>query len=419
MGKHLRTLLFCLFVVMIGYGLTLTVLPFYIERLALARGATSQEASAQVGTLTGLFALMQFFFGPLWGKWSDRIGRRPLFIIGLGGNVVSNVLFGLGTNMTMLYGARILGGILSSAVITAATAYVADVTSEAERGKGLAWLGSATGLGVVVGPAFGAWLSRLESGFRYRFFSYFYVDDFSIPFFAAALLSFVTLVVALYRLSESLESAQESNGQSYHKQRTIEATSQGKTLWWLTDKSLREFLVISFLGQFALALFDGTFALHAQRVMKFGPTQLGLVFMVCGLVMAVAQAGLVGRLIDRFGEKPLLSIGSALMGIGLVLLMMTQTMIVILIYVGLFALGMAMFNPSVTALVTKNRGNRLGTALGLQNAVNSLGQAGGPFLGGILLGWYVHVPYLLAALPLIGVGIFAVKKGWLRKRPSQ
>ncbi len=109
MSKHLHILLVCLFVVMIGYGLTLTVLPFYIERLALAGGATSQEASAQVGALTGLFALMQFFFAPLWGKWSDRIGRRPLFAIGLGGNAVSNVLFGLGTNMAMLYGARILG----------------------------------------------------------------------------------------------------------------------------------------------------------------------------------------------------------------------------------------------------------------------------------------------------------------------
>lgn len=239
-----------------------------------------KEALAQVGTLTAVFALMQFFSGPFWGKWSDRIGRRPLFIIGLGGNAVSNVLFGLGTNLTMLYSARILGGILSSAAITAATAYVADVTSEAERGRGLAWLGSASGLGVVVGPALGAWLSRLELGFRNRFLTHFYVDDFSIPFFAAALLSFVTLVVAFCRLSESLRCEQKSNGRKDQNQRTIEATSSEKTLWLFTDKSLRRFLVISFFGQFALALFDGTFALHAQRVMKFGRTKLGLVFTV-------------------------------------------------------------------------------------------------------------------------------------------
>ncbi len=280
MDKHLHTLLACLFVVMIGYGLTLTVLPFYIERLALARGATAQEASAQVGTLTAVFALMQFLSGPLWGKWSDRIGRRPLFIIGLGGTAVFNVLFGLGTNLTMLYSARILGGVLSSAVGTAATAYVADVTSETERGKALAWLGSASGLGVVVGPAFGAWLSRLEFGLSHRFLTHFYLDDFSIPFFAAALLSFVTLVVAFYRLSESLRSEQKSDSRKDQKERTMEATFSEKALWLFTDKSFRGFLIISFLGQFALALFEGTFALHAQRVMKFGPTQLGLVFTV-------------------------------------------------------------------------------------------------------------------------------------------
>lgn len=125
--------------------------------------------------------------------------------------------------------------------------------------------------------------------------------------------------------------------------------------------------------------------------------------------MALAQAGLVGRLIQRFGEWPLLSIGSGLMGIGLGLLMMTQTMLVILIYVSVFSFGMAVFSPSVTALVTKHGGNRLGTALDFQNAVNSLGQTGGPFLGAILLGWNIHVPYVLAALPLILVGVFSGK----------
>ncbi len=104
-------------------------------------------------------------------------------------------------------------------------------------------------------------------------------------------------------------------------------------------------MIISFFGQLALALFEGTFALHAQRVMNFRPSQLGLVFTVCGLVMALAQAGLVGRLIDRFGEKPLLSIGSGLMGIGLILLMSTETMPVILIYVGVFCSWHGLVQP--------------------------------------------------------------------------
>ncbi len=126
MKKCLIILFSCLFVVMIGYGITLPVLPFYVERLALAEGATVSEASFQVGVLTGIFALMQFFFAPLWGKWSDRLGRRPLFVMGLAGYAISMVLFGMGTNLATLYAARILGGILSAAVLPMANAYVAD-----------------------------------------------------------------------------------------------------------------------------------------------------------------------------------------------------------------------------------------------------------------------------------------------------
>ena len=130
MNKRLAVLLFSFFVVMTGYGITLPVLTFYIERLALAEGTSPEQASMHVGLLTGIFALMQFFFAPLWGRWSDRVGRRPLVLIGLGGYAVTNVFFGLGTNLLMLYSARILGGILSAAVLPAATAYVADVTAE-------------------------------------------------------------------------------------------------------------------------------------------------------------------------------------------------------------------------------------------------------------------------------------------------
>jgi DHA1 family multidrug resistance protein-like MFS transporter len=103
MKKCLIILFSCLFVVMIGYGITLPVLPFYIERMALAEGATVSEASFQVGVLTGIFALMQFFFAPLWGKWSDQLGRRPLFVMGLAGYAISMILFGIGTNLATLY----------------------------------------------------------------------------------------------------------------------------------------------------------------------------------------------------------------------------------------------------------------------------------------------------------------------------
>ena len=391
---------------MIGYGLTLPVLAFYIERLALADGATARKAYIHVGLLTGIFAFMQFLFAPLWGRWSDRIGRRPLFMIGLGGYAVFMTLFGMGTNLFMLYTARILGGILSAAVLPTASAYVADLTSEAERGKGMAWLGSAIGMGVVTGPALGAYMSRLSWHMEYRF-GHFYVNDFSTPFFAAAVLAVLALLATMRFLPESIR---VSGREPHRKQSPDNSASPPGIGWKGIRESFLELLALSFLGYFALSLFEGTFALHAQRVMKFGPAEMGLVFMVCGFVMAAAQAGVVGRFIGRVGEMPMLSLGFGLMGIALILLMTTQSMTLILSYVVLFALGMAALNPGLASLVSKRSGKHAGAALGLQSAANSLGQAAGPLVGSILFTWDIHVPYLLTAAPLIIAAIIMGRK---------
>ncbi len=384
--------------------------------MALAEGTTTQEANIHVGMLTGLFALMQFFFTPLWGRWSDRIGRRPLFLIGLGGYAIFMVLFGIGTNLFMLYAARILGGALSSAVLPLASAYVADVTSETERGKGMAWLGSAIGLGVVVGPALGGLLSRVNWHMKFHFFHFrlghFHVDDFSIPFFAAALFAVLAFLVTMFFLPESIR---ESKVEAQKKYFQKEGRLYQKTSLWFIRESSWKLLFLSFLGYFALALFEGTFALHAKQVMQFGPAQMGRVFIVCGLIMAGAQICMVGWLIDRIGEVPLLSFGFGFMGTALILLMTTQTMALILLYAALFALGMAGLNPSLASLVSKRAGKHSGAALGLQTAVINLGQASGPLVGGLLFAWYIHVPYLLTALPLIITSLFIGRKSLVEK----
>lgn len=140
-SKQLFVLLACVFVAMIGLGITMPVLPFYVERLALAEGVSSQRVVIHVGLLTGVYALGQLLFAPVWGRWSDRAGRKPLILIGIAGYVIAQVLFGLATSLWLLYAARIVGGILSSATLPVSAAYVADTTTDAERGRGMAWLG--------------------------------------------------------------------------------------------------------------------------------------------------------------------------------------------------------------------------------------------------------------------------------------
>ena len=403
MKKPLFVLLVCLFVVMIGFGITLPVLAFYVERLALAEGTSRQSIVLHVTLLTGVYALMQLIFAPVWGRWSDRVGRRPLILTGIAGYVVAQVLFGLSTSLWLLYAARIFGGILSSATLPASAAYVVDLTTTEERTRGMAWLGTATSLGVVVGPALGGVLSRRDwhlTGSAWHF----KVDSFSTPFFAAALLGLVTLFAALRWLPESLP-----NTSTKHASEAKEVTVK-PTTWRTLVRTLSPLLALTVAGQMSLAMFEATFALFAQAKFAFGPADVGYVFVVCGLVMTLLQAGVVGSLGGKISERVQLGIGFALMGTGMALLATAQSRVLVFAFVTLLSAGMAFIAPNLAALVSKRGGDRqAGTSLGIQNAASSVGQTLGPLLGGVLFIWQRTAPYYFSGALLITL---AVLVGW-------
>ena len=408
MNRHLFALLACLFVVMIGFGITLPVLPFYVERLALQAGASRQSIVLHVTLLTGVYALMQLIFAPVWGHWSDRIGRRPLILLGIAGYVVAQVIFGLSTSLGLLYIARIIGGVLSSATLPVSAAYVADMTTKEERSRGMAWLGTAASLGVVVGPALGGLLSRRDWHLNWSA-GHFEVDSFSIPFFSAASLGLLTLLAALRWLPESLRRtlARDTRKESRTDRRTL-----------ITN--LAPLLALALAGQFALTMFEGTFALFAQAKFDFGPADVGYVFVVCGLVMTVFQAGAVGFLAGKISEMTQVAAGFVLMGAGIALLAIAPTKVFVFAFVALLALGMAFIAPNLSALVSKRGGEQqAGASLGVQNAANSLGQASGPLLGGVLFIWQVNAPYLLSGAVLLTLAFVIGWKALLRQREAR
>ena len=412
MKKHLFVLLACLFVVMIGFGITLPVLPFYVERLALEAGASKQSIVLHVTLLTGVYALMQLVFALLWGRWSDRIGRRPLILVGIAGYVVAQVMFGLSTSLWLLYAARIVGGILSSATLPVSAAYVVDMTTKEERGRGMAWLGTAASLGVVVGPALGGLLSRRDWHFSWSA-GHFKVDSFSTPFFAAALLGLLTLLAALRWLPESLPKTSTQNARP-----AKDARRKTKADWQTLLKTLSPLLALTLVGQFALTMFEGTFALFAQAKFDFGPAEVGYVFVVCGLVMTVFQAGVVGFLAGKVSEMVQIGAGFSLMGTGLALLAVAPTKLSVFAFVAILSLGMAFISPNLAALVSQRGGEqRAGAALGLQIAAGSLGQVAGPLVGGVLFLWQINVPYLFASAVLLVLAL-AIALRWRAKRES-
>ena len=367
-----------------------------VSSLALAEGVSGQSAAIHVGLLTGVYALGQLFFAPAWGRLSDRTGRRPLVLLGIGGYVIAQVLFGVATSLPLLYAARILGGILSSATLPVSAAYVADMTTEAERGRGMAWLGTATSLGFVVGPALGGVLSGRNVHVSARY-GHLRIDSFSLPFFAAAGLGLLTLFAAMRWLRESRPTDRSPAA--------TEETERAMIRRGLA-RALGPLLGLTLLGQFALAIFEATFALYGQAKFNYGPADVGSAFAVCGLVMAVFQVGSIGVLSGRMSERFQIAVGFGLMGISLALLVVVSHRYVVLALVGLFALGTALILPNLTALISKRGGSRrAGAALGVQSAASSLGQASGPFLGAALFVWQMNAPYVLTAALLVSVAL--------------
>ena len=255
--RPLELLLACVVVIMIGYGVMLTVLPYYAERIHGLAGSDERLLAFHVGLLTSVYALAQLVTSPFLGRLADRVGRRPLLLLGLAVVGANQAFFGLVTSLTALYALRILGGIAAASVLVAATAYVADSTSDRDRSRGMAWFGTAVSLGLVAGPVLGGLLSRPGLSVRVEGIA---VDGYSLPFFVAGLLALGIFLFAWRALPESM-----------HPRRAVEPRS---------SKALDEgFPVVPRLGillslvtaaQFGLALFEGSFILYSQGRLASG-----------------------------------------------------------------------------------------------------------------------------------------------------
>ena len=346
--------------------------------------------------LTAVYALMQVVFAPIWGRWSDAMGRRPLLLLGIVGYAVAQVLFGVATSLWLLYLARLLGGILSSATAPVAAAYVADLTTDAERARGMAWLGAATNMGVVVGPAFAGVLTRQDLHWSAQF-GHLKVDSFSIPFFAAATLALVALPAAMRWVPESRLRPRDH------------VPSSGDTgQWQQVVRPLGRLLGVAIAVQFGLTVFETTFALHAKEMLGYGPGRVGAAFIVCGAVMTLFQLGVVDRIGSTARERAKITAGVALVGVSLAVMPVPRGTVPVLMVIGLLAFGVALVGPNLTSLISRRAGGHTGAALGAQHAANGLGQAAGALFGSLLFSWRMAAPYVLTGTLLATAAIVMV-----------
>jgi MFS transporter, DHA1 family, multidrug resistance protein len=378
--RHIAILALTLVAVMLGFGMVIPVFPFLITRLGGSGG--------EFGLLVAIYSIAQLAFAPLWGSLSDRHGRKPILLVGMVGNTASLVLFGLASEIWMLFAARTLSGILSCATLPAAMAYVGDCTDEKDRAAGIGQLGGALALGMILGPGLGGWLAG---------------DSLVAPFFVAAALSLASTLLIFLFLPESLAPTDRRPGDEH-----VSLVNIGELREALRGP-IGFLLVLAFLVAFGAMNFQAIFGLYGMQQLGLDPEQIGTVLVVVGLVSAVVQGILTGPAGRRFGEGAVIRASLLTNAIGFLVLLLATSYATVLVTTGVYVLSHALLRPSVQALTSERASGGQGAAMGLNSAFMSLGQIAGPIWAGFAFDVHPSLPYMSGAVVMLIAFVAAVR----------
>jgi multidrug resistance protein len=369
--RRLPLLFLTVFVDLVGFGIVLPLLPFYADRFG-ASGLT-------IGLLVTVYSVAQFFMAPVWGRLSDRFGRRPVLLLGLVGSAVSYLVFAYAASIAALFVSRILAG-LGGSTIPVAEAYIADVTPPERRAGNMGLIGAAFGLGFTVGPALGG---------------YFWTVSAQAPGLLAAGLCLSNAVLAFFLLPESrpepsLARPRRATSSTLGR-RGLEAA--------LRVPGLPRILLLYFLFTVAFAVLQPTLSLFGSVRLDLDERQVGYLFAFLGLVSAIVQGGLVRVLVPLLGEARLVRISAVPFVVGLVWIATASSTPALLGALALLAAGYGGTLPSVLSLVSRTAPDTMqGGVLGIGQSVGSLARIVGPALAGALFDIDVGAPFVMGAV---------------------
>jgi MFS family permease len=343
---------------LIGFGVVMPILPFYAKQYG---------ANATIlGVLLTSYSAMQFAFSSLWGRLSDRIGRKNVLLVTMAGSAVSLTLLGLANSLLLLFAGRILSGIFA-ANISVASAYVTDVTTEENRSKGMGMIGAAFGIGFLLGPAMGGVLSRY---------------GYHVPILAAAALCALNWLYTLARLPEPAR---------HHKPEETIKTNV------LSHRPIFLFCAIYFLLSIAVSQLETTFAFFMMQRFDYDAMHVSYILALMALIMVLIQGGLIRTLTQRYGENLLLISGSLLMAASFAFIPWSPTVALLLLPLGISSVGRGIGQPSLMSLVSKKSPPHMrGAVMGTFQASASLGRVVGPVMAGALFDRSTPLPYYVA-----------------------
>ena len=358
---------------LIGFGIIIPLLPFYAETY----GASPQKVTMLMVT----FSFFQFIAAPIWGYLSDKYGRRIIIWVTLAGSIIAYILLAYSQTLYGLFFARAFAGFMAGNISTA-QAYIADITDKNNRAKAMGLFGAAFGIGFILGPAIGGVLAGSDPKNPNVF----------LPPIAAASLSFIALVLALFILKDN---------------RSMIKNNKNKRILSLIEAikipNLRQLILLSFIVTLVFASMESTFSLWSERTFNWGAEQNGFIFAFAGICGVLVQGFLISPLVKRFGEAFLCITGIIFISIGMLSVAISYLNYHAYISMSLIAFGLGFFLPTISTLIVNIVSeDRRGWVLGVNQSVSSLSRIIGPAIAGFLFEFYgKNSPYIFGSIILI------------------
>lgn len=378
----LYILMFNMFIAMSGIGLIIPIMPAYLDTFGVAGQA--------LGTLIATFALAQFLFSPISGQLSDKYGRKKLIIFGLIVFGLSQLAFGLAPNLWLLYVARFFSGLGAAFLIPPMMAFVADITSYEERGRGMGLLGASMSLGFMIGPGFGGFLAEVSLEF---------------PFYIAASVALIAAFLshlALPNVPPVIDAASNKNENIMQQMHRSVYTPYFVLL------------LVMFIFSFGLANFQSTIALYVDKKYNFTPKEIAVVITTGGFVGVVVQTFVINRLFKVYGEMKVILTNLVVAAAAMIGVLFVSTFWTILLVSAVFFTAASLLRPAINTLISKLAGEEQGFAAGMNNAYMSLGNMIGPAMAGILFDINMSYPYMAGTAILITC--FFIANIWSMKK---
>lgn len=372
-----------LFLVFLGAGLVIPVMPMLKEDMHLS-GST-------MGLMISVFAVLQLIVSPIAGSLSDKVGRKLIIAAGMLIFAVSELIFGLGQVVSWLYISRGLGGIAAALIMPSVTAYVADVTTFEERPKAMGLVSAAISGGFIIGPGVGGFLAHF--GIR-------------VPFFAAAILSFIGFIMTMLILKEPKK-------QLVHGQ----VAEKGSVMDILKDPIFTFPFIVILISSFGLQSFESIYSIMATINFNFSTSEIAAIITVSGVLALICQVVFFDGIIKKIGEVGLIRVSFFASAIFVGVIAFTDSKWVVVLSTFVVFLAFDLLRPGITTYLSKHAGDRQGTVNGLNSTFTSFGNILGPMASGMLFDINHFYPYYVSAIVLLITSFLSLM--WKKELPEK